>query len=109
MKGLDQGRDKAEFAAKYIPQVQLDVLQGPVHDEIFGNECDQIGRDNYPEACVDAPGVNRPELHEYIGAAALRFFGSSRSDGIADCNLQRERLPRRRTFRNSKDEDGENL
>jgi predicted dienelactone hydrolase len=69
-------RDNAEFAAKYIPHAQLDVLPGPVNHEIFGNECDQIGRDNYPEACVDAGGVNRAELHEYIGAAALRFFDS---------------------------------
>jgi hypothetical protein len=56
--------------------VQLDVLPGPVNHEIFGNECDQVGRDNYPEACVDAPGVNRAELHEYIGTAALNFFDS---------------------------------
>jgi hypothetical protein len=56
--------------------VQLDVPPGPVNHEIFGNECDQVGRDNYPEACVDAPGVNRAELHEYIGNAALRFFDS---------------------------------
>ena len=69
-------RDNAEFAAKNIPHAQLDVLPGPVNHEIFGNECDQIGRDNYPEACVDAAGVNRAELHEYIGAAALRFFDS---------------------------------
>jgi predicted dienelactone hydrolase len=66
----------AEFAAKYIPHGQLDVLSGPVNHEIFGNECDQIGRDNYPEACVDAAGVNRAEIHEYIGAAAVRFFDS---------------------------------
>ena len=69
-------KENAEFAAKYIPQAQLDVLRGPVSHEIFGNECDQIGRDNYPEACVDAPGVNRAELHEYIGTTALRFFDS---------------------------------
>jgi predicted dienelactone hydrolase len=69
-------KDNAEFAAKYIPDGQLDVLPGPVNHEIFGNECDQLGRDNYPEACVDAAGVNRAELHEYIGAAAVRFFDS---------------------------------
>ena len=69
-------KDNAEFAAKYIPHVQLDVLPGPVNHEIFDNECDQVGRDNYPEACVDAPGVNRAELHKYIGTAALRFFDS---------------------------------
>jgi predicted dienelactone hydrolase len=70
-------RENAEFAAKYIPHGQLDVLPGPVNHEIFGNECDQLGRDNYPEACVDAPGVNRAELHKYIGAAVLKFFDAN--------------------------------
>jgi len=55
----------------------LDVLPGPVSHEIFGNECDQIGRDNFPEACNDAPGVDRVKLHEYIGNAALQFFDSN--------------------------------
>jgi predicted dienelactone hydrolase len=67
-------KDNAEFAAKYIPHVQLDVLPGPVSHEIFGNECDQMGRDNFPEACSDAPGVDRIKLHDYIGKTALEFF-----------------------------------
>lgn len=67
-------KENAEFAAKHIPHAQLDVLPGPVGHEIFGNECDQVGRDNFPEACVDAPGVDRAKLHEYIGSAALKFF-----------------------------------
>jgi predicted dienelactone hydrolase len=69
--------ENAEFAATYIGHAQLKVLPDPVSHEICGNECDQLGRDNYAEACVDAPGVNRTELHEYIGAAALRFFDSN--------------------------------
>jgi predicted dienelactone hydrolase len=69
-------KENAEFAAQYISHVQLDVLPGPVSHEIFVNECDQAGRDNYPEACVDAPGVNRAKLHEYIGSSALKFFDS---------------------------------
>jgi predicted dienelactone hydrolase len=69
--------ENAAFAAKYIPHAQLDVLPGPVSHEIFGNECDQIGRDNYPEACNDAPGVDRVKLHEYIGNAALQFFDAN--------------------------------
>jgi predicted dienelactone hydrolase len=66
--------DNAAFAAKYIPQAQLDVMPGPVNHEIFDNECDQLGRDNYPESCNDAPGVDRVKLHEHIGNAALQFF-----------------------------------
>ena len=75
-------KDNAEFAAKHIPRAQLDVLRGPVGHEIFGNECDQLGRDNYPEACADAPGVDRAKLHEYIGNVALRFF--DKSLGVAE-------------------------
>jgi len=67
-------RENAEFAAKYIPHAQLDVLAGPVGHEIFVNECDAFGRGNYPESCVDAPGVDRAKLHDYIGHAALTFF-----------------------------------
>ena len=56
---------------------QLDMLPGPVNHEIFDNECDEVGRDNYPEACNDAPGVDRVKLHEYIGNAALQFFDAN--------------------------------
>jgi predicted dienelactone hydrolase len=77
-------KENAEFAAKYIPHAQLDVLPGPVGHEIFDNECDQVGRDNYPDACVDAPGVDRAKLHEYIGKAALKFFDTN-------LNVQREK------------------
>jgi predicted dienelactone hydrolase len=69
--------DNAEFAARFIPNAQLWVIPGPVGHEIFSNECDQEGRDNFPEACVDAPGVDRHALHEQIGKAALKFFGDT--------------------------------
>jgi predicted dienelactone hydrolase len=70
-------RDNAEFAAKHIPHARLDVMPGPVSHEIFGNECDQLGRDNYPEACNDAPDVDRIKLHAYIGKTALEFFDTN--------------------------------
>ena len=70
-------KENAEFAAKHIPHAQLDVLPGQVSHEIFDNECDQVGRDNYPDACIDAPGVDRGKLHEYIGNAALKFFDTN--------------------------------
>jgi predicted dienelactone hydrolase len=69
--------DNAAFAAKYIPGAQLDILPGAVNHEIFDNECDAVGRDNYPEACNDAPGVDRAKLHQYIGSVALKFFDKS--------------------------------
>jgi predicted dienelactone hydrolase len=77
-------KENAEFAAKYIPRARLDVLPGQVSHEIFDNECDQVGRDNYPDACIDAPGVDRAKLHEYIGKAALKFFDTN-------LNVQRQR------------------
>ena len=77
-------KENAEFATKYIPHAQLDVLPGQVGHEIFDNECDQVGRDNYPDACIDAPGVDRAKLHDYIGNAALKFFD-------ANLNVQRQR------------------
>lgn len=77
-------KENAEFAAKYIPHAQLDVPPGPVGHEIFDNECDQVGRDNYPDACIDAPGVDRAQLHGYIGNAALKFFDKN-------LNVQREK------------------
>jgi predicted dienelactone hydrolase len=67
-------KENSEFAAKYIPHVQLDVLPGLVDHEIFVNECDALGRDTWPEACIDAPGIDRSNWHEYIRNAALKFF-----------------------------------
>ncbi len=70
-------KENAEFAAKYIPNVKLEVIPGPVDHEIFVNECDQMGKDAFPEACIDAPGVNRAQMHEAIGNAALKFFDTN--------------------------------
>jgi predicted dienelactone hydrolase len=66
--------DNAEFAAKYIPSAELAVIPGDVDHEIFVNECDDEGRDEFPEACIDAPGVDRHAIHQSVGDAALKFF-----------------------------------
>jgi predicted dienelactone hydrolase len=65
----------AEFAAKNIPDAELVVIPGLVDHEIFTNECDDEGRDEFPEACIDAPGVDRTAIHASVGAAAEKFFG----------------------------------
>lgn len=70
-------RENAEFAARFVPHAHLDVLPRLVDHEIFVNECDALGRDTWPEACIDAPGVDRNKLHEYIGKTALTFFDAS--------------------------------
>jgi hypothetical protein len=50
-----------------------------VDHEIFVNECDEEGKDEFPEACIDAPGVDRAAIHKSIGEAALTFFGKELS------------------------------
>lgn len=70
-------RENAEFAAKYVPHAQLDVPPSLVDHEIFVNECDALGRDPWPEACIDAEGVDRNKLHAYIGSIALKFFDTN--------------------------------
>jgi predicted dienelactone hydrolase len=67
--------ENAAFAAKHIPGARLVIIPGLVDHEIFVNECDDEGRDEFPEACIDAPGVDRHAIHEAVGGAALEFFG----------------------------------
>lgn len=67
----------AEFAARHIPGAELVVFPGPVDHEIFVNQCDQEGRDEFPEACIDAEGVDRAAIHKTVGDAAVRFFGEA--------------------------------
>jgi len=69
--------DNAEFAAKFIPRAKLDVIPGRVDHEIFVNECNQDGRGELPEACIDAPAIDRDQIHRMIADAALNFFGTS--------------------------------
>jgi predicted dienelactone hydrolase len=70
-------KDNAEFAAKHIPHAELNVIPGRVDHEIFVNECSEDGKNEFPEACIDAPGVDRGKIHEMIGNAALKFYDAS--------------------------------
>jgi predicted dienelactone hydrolase len=69
--------DNAEFAAAHIPDAQLHVIPGRVDHEIFVNECNEIGRDEFPGSCIDAPGIDRAQIHQAIGAAAVKFFDTA--------------------------------
>ncbi len=69
-------KQNAEFAAKHIPNAELHVIPGRVDHEIFVNQCDQEGKDEFPEACIDASGVDRGAIHKSVGEAALKFFGA---------------------------------
>lgn len=64
----------AAFAAAHIPRARLVILPGAVDHEIFVNECNEDGRNEFPEACIDPPGVDRGALHAAIGGAAVKFF-----------------------------------
>ncbi len=66
----------AAFAAQHIRNAQLVVIPGAGH-EIFVNECNEDGRLELPDTCVDAPGIDRAKIHADVGAAALRFFDAS--------------------------------
>jgi predicted dienelactone hydrolase len=67
-------KDNAEFAARHIAHAELYVIPGRVDHDIFINECDDDGRNEFPQACIDAPGVDRGKIHAAIGDAALKFF-----------------------------------
>ena len=69
--------ENGAFAAKHIPKAKLVIIPGLVDHEIFVNECDDEGRDEFPEACIDAAGVDRASIHKEVGEAALKFFGES--------------------------------
>jgi hypothetical protein len=57
----------------------------------FGvNECNEEGRDEFPEACIDAPGVDLGKIHEAVGAAALKFFDAHLQ---GSCQDEGERTP----------------
>jgi len=66
----------AAFAAKYIRDAKLTIIPGAGH-EIFDNECDAEGRDEFPGSCIDAAGVDRHAIHEMVGAAAVEFFDAA--------------------------------
>ena len=70
-------RDNAEFAARHVPRAELYVIPGRVDHDIFVNECNEDGKNEFPQACIDAPGVDRGRIHALIAEAALRFFDAS--------------------------------
>ncbi|MBX3709897.1 MAG: lipoprotein signal peptide [Gammaproteobacteria bacterium] len=69
-------QDNAGFAAKHIRNATLFVIPGSVAHEIFLNECDEEGKAEFPEACIDHPTVDRKEIHALIASKALNFFNT---------------------------------
>lgn len=70
-------QENAVFAAAHIPGAGLWVIPGGADHEIFTNECDEEGRNEFPEGCIDRPGVDRHAIHAEIAARALAFFGKA--------------------------------
>jgi predicted dienelactone hydrolase len=70
-------KDNAEFAARHITHAELEVLAGQVDHDIFVNECNDEGKNEFPQACIDAPGIDRHSIHARIGEAAVKFFDAS--------------------------------
>lgn len=66
--------DNAGFAAKHVPNAKLDIIPGKVGHEIFTNTCDEEGKAEFPQDCVDNSSVDREEIHSLIKAKALEFF-----------------------------------
>jgi predicted dienelactone hydrolase len=67
-------KDNAEFAAQHIAHAELEVIPGHVDHDIFVNECNEEGKNEFPQACIDAPGVDRHSIHARTGEAAVKFF-----------------------------------
>jgi predicted dienelactone hydrolase len=67
-------KDNAEFAAQHIARAELAVIPGRVDHDIFVNECNEEGKNEFPQACIDAPGVDRHSIHARVGEAAVKFF-----------------------------------
>src|SRR5262245_2421478 len=70
-------KDNAEFAARHIAHAELDVLPGRIDHDIFVNECNEEGKNEFPQACIDASGIDRHTIHARIGEAAVKFFDAS--------------------------------
>jgi hypothetical protein len=53
------------------------VIPGRVDHDIFVNECNADGKNEFPQACIDAAGVDRARIHQTVGNAAVKFFDAS--------------------------------
>jgi predicted dienelactone hydrolase len=53
-------KDNAEFAAKYIPHAELDVIPGRVDHDIFVNECNEDGKNEFRRPASTQPAWTAP-------------------------------------------------
>src|SRR5262249_22844741 len=72
-------KDNAELAAQHIAHAELDVIPGRVDHDIFVNECNEEGKNEFPQACIDAPGVDRHRSNARPGEGAVNFSNKAQS------------------------------
>jgi predicted dienelactone hydrolase len=71
---ITPSKENAGFVAKHATNAKLRIIPGPVGHEIFLNECDEEGKAEFPETCVDDPSLDRATVHKLIAGDALNFF-----------------------------------
>src|SRR5262249_17317710 len=70
-------QEKAQVPPRQIPPAELYVIPGRADPAIFIKQWNEAGRNAIPQACIDAPGVDRGKIHALIGDAALKFYDAS--------------------------------
>lgn len=60
--------------ANLIPQAELTILGNQVAHYTFLGEGTALGKQVLPELCLDAPGVERTEIHQQVSQWAKEFF-----------------------------------
>ncbi len=60
--------------AEHIPGASLDVLQCPADHYVFLCEATTLGRQLYPQYCVDTETVSRRDIHQNVSQQAVQFF-----------------------------------
>jgi predicted dienelactone hydrolase len=66
--------ENAAFFAKNITEAQLTILNGGVGHYTFLEVCTDAGKKQWPQLCVDNPGVDRQAIHTETGQMAADFF-----------------------------------
>jgi predicted dienelactone hydrolase len=67
-------RGSAQSIAAEIPHAALTVLPGAVGHYVFVDTCTAAGRATLPGLCVDAPGIDRTDIHRQTAHLAETFF-----------------------------------
>jgi predicted dienelactone hydrolase len=67
----------AHKLATFVPYAELTIFPGSVGHFVFFDVCTDVGHREEPEACVDAPGVDRAAVHRQTIDLAVAFFAAA--------------------------------